>query len=127
MLDIQVSYLNNQISNNFNASFLGLKIDNYLTWEDHVDELVVKLNRSCFAIWLVKSILSLETLKTVYNSYVHSILNYGIIFSGNSSHSTRAFRIQKRIIRIMTNSAKRASCHSLLREVSIFPLQAEYF
>jgi hypothetical protein len=42
ILDIQVSYLNNQISNNFNISFLGLKIDNYLTWEDHTDEVVVK-------------------------------------------------------------------------------------
>jgi hypothetical protein len=46
MLDIPVSYLNNQISNNFNISLLGLKIDNYLTWKDHIDELVVKLHRS---------------------------------------------------------------------------------
>jgi hypothetical protein len=93
-LDIQVSYLNNQISSNSNVSFLGLKIDNFLTWKDHIDTLVAKLNRSCFAIRSVKSILSLETLKIVYYSYVHSILNYGIIFWGNSSYSIRIFRIQ---------------------------------
>jgi hypothetical protein len=87
---------------------------------------VIKWNRYCFAIWSVKSILPLETLKLVYYLYVHSILNYAIIFWGNSSHSTRVFRIQKRIIRIMANSAKRLSCHSLFRELCILSLQAQY-
>jgi hypothetical protein len=95
-------------------------------WKDHTDELLVKLNMSCFEIWPIKSILSLETLKTVYYSYVHSILNYGITFWDNSLHNIRAFRTQKRIIRIMTNSAQRVSCHSLFRELGILPLQAWY-
>jgi hypothetical protein len=30
-LDIHISYLNNQISSNSDVSFLGLKIDNFLT------------------------------------------------------------------------------------------------
>jgi hypothetical protein len=126
MLHIQVSYSNIQISNNSDVSFLGLKTDNLLTWKDHIDAFVVKLNRSCFAIQSVKSILYLETLKMVYYSYVHSILNYEIIFWGKSLHIIRVFRIQKRIIRIIMNSAKRVSCHSLFRELGILPLQAEY-
>jgi hypothetical protein len=69
--------LKRPISNNFNVSLLGLRIENYLTWKDHMDELVVKLNKSCFAVQSVKSILSLETLNTVYYSYVHYILYYG--------------------------------------------------
>jgi hypothetical protein len=95
-LDIQVSYLNNQISSNSDVSFLGLKIDTFLTWKDHIDTLVAKLNRSCFAIRSAKSILSLKTVKVVYYSYVHSILNYEIIFWGNSSYSKQIFRIQKK-------------------------------
>jgi hypothetical protein len=49
-LDIQVSYLNNQMSSNSDVSFLGLKIDTFFTWKDHINTLVAKLNRSCFAI-----------------------------------------------------------------------------
>jgi hypothetical protein len=64
MLDIQEGYSSNKISRNSNVLFLGIKIDNLLTWKDHIDVLVVKLNRYCFAIQAVKSILSLETLKT---------------------------------------------------------------
>jgi hypothetical protein len=119
MLDIQVSYRNNQISTNTNVSLLGLKIDNYLTWKDYIDVLINKLNRSCFAIWSVKSILSLETLKMMYYSFVHSIWNYGIIFRGNSSYSVKVSRIQKRIIRVMTNSTRRASCFRLFRKLGI--------
>jgi hypothetical protein len=116
MLNIEVSYRNNQISSNTNVSFLGLKIDNFLTWKDYTDVLIDKLNRSCFTIWSVKSILSVETLKMVYYWYMHSVLNYGIIFWGNSSYSVKVFRIQKRIIRVMTNSATRAPCRSLFRK-----------
>jgi hypothetical protein len=54
MLDIQVSYWNNQILSNANISFLGLKICNLLTWKDYIDVLIDKLNRSCFAIQSVK-------------------------------------------------------------------------
>jgi hypothetical protein len=57
MVDIQVNYSNIQISSNSKVSFLGLKVDNLLTWKDHIDALVVNLNGSCFAIRSVQSIL----------------------------------------------------------------------
>jgi hypothetical protein len=34
--------------------------------------------------------------------------------------------MQKRIIRIITNSTKRASCRTLFKELNILPLQAQY-
>jgi hypothetical protein len=80
--DVQASYSSNQISSNSNVLFLGLNIDNLLTLKDHICALVVKLNRSCFAIQAFKSILSLETLRTAYYSYVYSIV--GIVLSSGS-------------------------------------------
>jgi hypothetical protein len=46
---------------------------------------------------------------------------------GNSSYSVKVFRIQKRIITVMTNSARTPSCRSLVRKLGILPLQAAYF
>jgi hypothetical protein len=88
--------------------------------------LIGKLNRSCFAIQSVKSILPLDTLKMMYFSYVHSIITYGVIFWGNSPYSIKIFRMQEIIIRIITNSTKRASCHTLFKELNILPLQVQY-
>ena len=61
----------------------------------------------------------------IYYSYVHSIITYGIIFWGNSPHSTHIFKIQKRIIRIMTKS-RRDSCRQLFKRLEILPLKSQY-
>ena len=43
----------------------------------------------------------------VYFAYVHSIMSYGIILGGIQPHSEKIFKIQKRVIRIITNSRAR--------------------
>ena len=62
----------------------------------------------------------------IYCSYVHSIITYGIIIWGNSPHSTHIFKIQKRIIRIMTISRGRDSCRQLFKRLEILPLKSQY-
>jgi hypothetical protein len=57
---------------------------------------------------------------------VHSIITYGMIFWGNSPHSTHVFKIQKRIIWIMTKSRRRDSCRLLFERLQILPLQSQY-
>ena len=57
-----------------------------------------------------------DTLKMIYYSCVHSIITYGLIFWGNSPHSTHIFKTQKRIIRIMTKSRRRDSCRQLFKK-----------
>jgi hypothetical protein len=57
---------------------------------------------------------------------VHPIISYGIMFWGNSSHSDKIFKIQKRIIRIIMNSSKNASCQQLLKDLNILPIQSQY-
>jgi hypothetical protein len=34
-----------------------------------------------------------------YYAHAHSIMSYGIIFWGNSTHSNQIFKIKKRIVR----------------------------
>jgi hypothetical protein len=46
-------------------------------------------------------ITNIDTLKTIYFAYFHSLMRYGIIFWGNSSDSKRVLTLQKIIIRIV--------------------------
>ena len=62
---------------------------------------------------------------TIYFSYFHSILSYGIIFWGNSSYSSNIFKIQKRIIRIITNARNRDSCRQLFKNPKLLPLKSQ--
>ena len=62
----------------------------------------------------------------MYFLYAHSIVSYGLIFWGNSTDSDNIFKIQKRIIRIIMNSNKNASCRELFKNLNILPLQSQY-
>jgi len=70
--------------------------------------------------------MSMNVLRSTYFSYVHSIMSYGLIFWGNSTDSDDIFKIQKRIIRIIANSNKNASCRELFKKLNILPLQSQY-
>jgi hypothetical protein len=61
-----------------------------------------------------------------YFSYFYSIMTYGIIFWGNSRHSSIIFRLQKRVIRIITGIRTRDSSREHFRTLKILPLQSQY-
>ena len=106
--------------------FLGLTIDTILNWKPHISDLKPRLNKACYAIRSIKTFMSLAVLKSVYYSYAHSIISYGLIFWQNSTESGDIYKIQKRIIRIIMNSNKNASCKELFKKLNILPLQSKY-
>jgi hypothetical protein len=50
----------------------------------------------------------------------------GIIFCGNSPSSNDIFKLQKRVIRIITSAGNRVSCHELFKKLNILPLHSQY-
>jgi len=70
--------------------------------------------------------MSLETLRMVYFAYIQSIISYGIIFWGNQPYSDKIFKIQNRVIRIITSSRPRDSCRELFKNLEILPLYSQY-
>jgi hypothetical protein len=89
--------------------FLGLTLNNSLSWKKHIEANVPKLRAATFAVRVVQPFLFLDSLKLIYYSYVHSILTYGIILWGNTPYSNVIFRIQKKIVRIMMGVRNRDS------------------
>ena len=124
--DPHISYKNRQISSIHSTKFWGLVIDDNLSWHCHIDQMIPKLNKASYVIRSLKPLLSFESLKMVYFSTVHSIISYGIIFWGISTHSKIIFNFQKRIIRIITNSDNKDSCRDLFKKLNILPLQSQY-
>jgi hypothetical protein len=123
--------MHNNIGQNFLANsecikFLGLNIDNGLSWKNHINYLVTKLSSSCFIMRTIKSMMSLRSLRMIYTAYIHSVMTYGIILWGKSSYTIKIFRIQKKIIRIMLGLKKRDSCRDWFKEMKILPLCSQY-
>ena len=89
-----------------------------------------KLSTAGYAVRAVKSFRSQESLRMIYFSYVHSVMMCGIIFFWGGgrklSYSSNIFKIQKRIIRVITKSRSRDYCPELFKKLNILPLQAQY-
>jgi len=79
---MQIISSNTIITNTNSTRFLALIIDSSLSWKDHITELTSKLNKACSPIRVIKPFMSLEVMKMIYYSYVHSVISYGIIFGG---------------------------------------------
>jgi hypothetical protein len=80
------------------TKFLGLTIQNDMAWHGDIQDIINKLNTACCIIRNVKQIVFMKTLKSVYFSYFHSVMAYGIMFCGNSSYAETVFKLQKSTI-----------------------------
>jgi len=79
--DLKLNYQSNYIKSSSDTKLLGLIIDDFLSWKAHIDQMMSKLNTACFVIRMIQAIMSLETLRMAYFTYIHSIMSYGIRFS----------------------------------------------
>jgi hypothetical protein len=115
----KVTYDHINISNSTETKFLGLIIDETLSWNQHVDQIATKLCSACYALRNLKHIIPQSTLQTIYYAYIHSILSYGIIFWGRSLNFSKLFILQKRIIRNINNTVVRESCKKKIKNMEI--------
>jgi hypothetical protein len=109
-----------------NIKFLGIFCNDAINWKHHIEYILPKWSSACYAMKIIIPYVSLDSLKIVYYSNFNSILNYGLLFWGITSHNKKIFRMQKRIVRIMMGCRKKVSCRNLLRKLKILPLMSQY-
>jgi hypothetical protein len=76
--DIQIKYEDKQISTVNETKFLGLYINNNLSWKTHTECIKSKLSSACYAMMSFKPYVSTNTMKIIYYSYFHSVMTYGL-------------------------------------------------
>ena len=115
------------------VNFLGIKIDQHLSWHEQIESVCSKLSSKNFVILQLRDIVDLATLKTFYYASIQSVLTYGLHAWGNSAHIDRVLISQKRIIRSMFRLSFRASCretfalHKILTVINLYLLQCSCY
>ena len=71
-----------QINNNFitqvkNTTFLGIVLDEFLTWRDHIDLVSKKIIKCAAIISRIRHFTNLNSLKLIYYALVYPYLTYG--------------------------------------------------
>ena len=78
--------------------FLGIYIDEKLTWKYHINHTNKKIAHATFGINRVKHFFPLKTLKILYHTLVQPHLTYNMIIWGNPNNAmtNKTFILQKR-------------------------------
>ena len=116
--ETQVTYNNKIIPYTTELKFLGLVLHNNMSWKSHIENLAVKLTKACYGARVIRPFVSLNSLKMIYHAYFHSVMSYGLIFWGTSSHSSIIFKLQKRMVRILMKARPRDSCRKYFNTYS---------
>lgn len=101
--------------------FLGVLIDDTLSWNKHVHYISNKLSRICGVLSSLKKYLPLRILKTIYNALILPHLYYGICAWGFNS-CQRLKTIQKRAVRHVCNKKYNAHTKPLCHDLQILLL-----
>jgi hypothetical protein len=123
---LTIEYKNILIKEVTTTKFLGMHIDTNMNWKKHIEHILPKLASICYVIRTLYNSLNSEALCMVYFACFHSVINYGLIFRGNSTNVQRVLRVQKKVIRIMSGVGMTASCRGLFRKLNILPVASQY-
>ena len=95
-VNLKIRFNNNLITNSSYTKFLGVTMDNILSWNNHIDLFMKKLSTAWYIIRNTKTYMSASSSKMIYHAFFYSPMSYGIIFWGNSSLNSTIVSIQKR-------------------------------
>ena len=103
------------------TKFLGVIIDESLSWKDHINHISLKISRMIGVLNNLKYILPLKVLVQLYNSMILSHLSYCNIVWGNCASYLlqKLFVLQKRAIRVITKSNYLAHTKELFLKLNI--------
>ena len=101
------------------TKFLGVIIDNQLSWKNHVNVICGKIARGIGIMLRARSVINKSTLITLYYSFVYPYYVYCNHIWGTSStkNMKRLFILQKKAVRIICHANPRSHSDPLFKEL----------
>ena len=106
------------------VKFLGVYIDEGLTWKSHITYICKKISKSVGIMHRVRFFLSSNTKISLYYTLIYPYLTYctTVWSSTYVTNLNRIFLLQKRAVRAMTNSNHRAPSAPLFVQLNILDI-----
>ena len=106
------------------TKFLGVIIDDKLSFSRHVSYIKNKISKGMGIIIKARKYLNKKSLLDLYHAFVYPYLTYCIEVWGNMSnvHLDALVKIQKKIVRIITYSPYLAHTDELFKDLNILPI-----
>ena len=113
------------------TKFLGVIIDNNLSWQEHINNVIKKVSTNKLLIGKSRNFLSIAAKRNIYYAHIHSHLLYAnAIWSGHMKSKQRLNieKIQKYCVRAIMNKHKKYHIDPLFTELKIMKIkEIEHF
>jgi hypothetical protein len=119
---------NFKISQKNVTKFLGLLLDENLSWNEHILNVQKKVSSGLYALKSISKFCSIETLKTVYYAHIHSHIAFGVVLYGATSEANllNILCLQKKSIRIIMNLNRQDSVKEYFSKLEILTVYSLY-
>ena len=126
--NIQITMDGNRLEKVDETKYLGVILDCKLNWISHINFIKNKISKASYIISKIRYYVDVPILKTIYYSLVHPHLTYCLTAWGGTSVTTLkpVVTLQKKILRIMTNSTFDSPSKPIFLKLNILPLNEQY-
>ena len=104
------------------CQFLGITIDEKLTWSKHVKNMSNKILMNKRLLATAQNLLPSYVLKNIYYAHIYSHLTYGLVVWGSmitKKEQNMIYKIQKDCIRILSNKKETHTTAPLYKQNSM--------
>lgn len=113
-------------SNTDNLKLLAVYFDQKLSWEHHIKHISGRLSRVIYLIENLKNYVGGKYIGFAYFAFFRSIISYGILLWGNSSHVDSILLLQKKLVRIITGANRLDHCKPLFIQLKVMTVVRLY-
>ena len=119
--DLKIKLSGKRLYPTKSVKYLGVKIDTNLSWQYHVNDLSVKLNRTNALLFKMRKYVSCKILRTIYfDSYLS---NCCLVWAQNCCTIQQIVILQKKTIRIINFQPRNSHTSHLFKQRSILKFQ----
>ena len=110
------------------TKFLGIMLDNKLTWNAHIDHISKKVSKSVSLLRMLKHSFPSRILKSIYHSLIYPYFNYGNIIWGAAATTLLdpLRRLQRKCIRIICSATFDAPTGILFKRLNLLNIDQIY-
>ena len=123
-IKLKLSINNTNIEQLKQFNFLGLMLDECMTWNPHIQKISGKISVVNGILSRLKKFLPCGILKMIYNALIQPHLNYGILLWGKNTK--RIHKLQKWAVRSITCSKYNAHTDPIFIKLNILKIQELY-
>ena len=123
--NFKVKINDSEIKHTTCTKYLGVYIDQDLSWTEHIHNLEMKLSRSVAMFYRIRYYLSNNALRSVYYSLTYSHLQYAIgVWGGAGKTALKRLNVlHNKVLRAMTYSSYKSRVSPLYKKLNLLKIE----